>query len=188
MPHSYQYTSVISVDGATLYSMLTVRVSPRRQKKFRKSKGRADSRGNDGESRPQSQPPAAMPPPLPKAHPGLQTGTISQPDGWEKATFYHSSADAPEDPPLRAGQDGREGAYSSQMGSGDICPPSLDPPGEARRPATRGSECGGGSGAAEFGSEEMPMLPNLQRPARAGDLTRRHHFFKKRSLYSILGL
>ena len=56
----------------------------------------------------------------------------------------------------------------AHQSSGDIHggppPLNLDSGSDARRPATRGSECGGGSGVAEFGTEEMPALPNLQRP------------------------
>jgi len=149
-----------------------------RQKKFRKSKGRAEARGTEGDSRPQSQPPAAVPPPLQSKAPQPSMpsmGASPQPDGWDKQAYYPAGADATEDAPVRRDDNrdngllpqpllGGRDTFASHTGSGDLAPPPLDIPGEARRPATRGSECGGGSGATEFGSEEMPMLPNLQRP------------------------
>ena len=160
-----------------------------RQKKFRKSKGRADSRGGGGESdsRPQSQPPAAVPPPLPtkaqqqQAHQAhlqqqqqQQQQQYSMPQQAMPAASHSSDFHQPQsfhptggEPGDDAGHDGHlpnnlgGRDYSSHAGSGgDLGPPDVQ---EGRRPATRGSECGGASGAADFG-EEMPMLPNLQRP------------------------
>ena len=153
-----------------------------RQKKFRKSKGRADLRGSsEADSRPQSQPPAAVPPALPvgsKVPPAPVGPPISMPtDSWDKpAPYFSSGADGHEEPPSRRDDPRdvsqlpqtllalgvRDTPYGNHTGSGEIGP-SPDLPVEGRRPATRGSECGT-TGAGEFGSEEMPMLPNLQRP------------------------
>ena len=151
-----------------------------RQKKFRKSKGRAEARSNDSDSRPQSQPPAAVPPegkaaqgkaaapPPPQMPPPADT--------WDKPAsrdYFPTGGDPPDEPPSRhdnaalpqsllgGGRGDTYGSLGSQHASGDLGPPQLE---DVRRPATRGSECGGGSGATEFGTEEMPMLPNLQRP------------------------
>ena len=182
-----------------------------RQKKFRKSKGRADSRGNDSQadSRPQSQPPAAVPPPLPtKAQQQQQQAALAaQQQAAAQAaaqqqqeqhrlqqqlqqqqqqallqaqaqhaqhqqqgeSSYHPTGGDPVDDQAHDGHVPSLGVgashYSSHAGSGGDLggPPPLDLPNEGRRPATRGSECGGTSGAGDFG-EEMPLLPNLQRP------------------------
>ena len=154
-----------------------------RQKKFRKSKGRAESRGNDSDSRPQSQPPAAVPAPpeipsIPPYKPKQQQAPPMPPPPeippYQPSTYYPAGAamEAPEEPPPRREPGalplqpllGSRDTYASHTGSGDLGPPPFDLPEEGRRPTTRGSECGGGSGATEFGTEEMPMLPNLQRP------------------------
>ena len=166
-----------------------------RQKKFRKAKGRADSRGGETESRPQSQPPAANapppppkqqpPPPPPPPEPPVSVSHWGKPEpahsfyptGGVQDSHHHddphpsssSVGGALPQPLLGGGSRGGGNTFGdAHQSSGDIHggppPLNLDSGSDARRPATRGSECGGGSGVAEFGTEEMPALPNLQRP------------------------
>lgn len=137
-----------------------------RQKKFRKAKIRGDSRGEQSDSRPQSQPPASVPPPLSSG--GLSGGKshfggsqppppVHPPPLTPSAHDAYSTGEPADDPSSdRLPTTSRDGNY-------DIGPPHLEHHDGARRPATRGSDCGGGS--ADFGStDEMPHLPNLQRP------------------------
>ena len=153
-----------------------------RQKKFRRNQNQKGGRGgggssNDPDSRPQSQPPASSgghPPPLnPKLQQSFaQPSTIaSQP---EPAQYHPTGGEALAEEPLSSQREGGHlpqqllggrdiGAYHAGSG-GELGPPQhgLD---EGRRPATRGSESMGG-GSGDFGGpEEMPLLPNLQRPS-----------------------
>ena len=56
-------------------------------------------------------------------------------------------------------------SHAHHGSSGGDIGPMIAQSHEGRRPATRGSEMGVGGASTDFASDEMPMLPNLQRPS-----------------------
>jgi cyclin-dependent kinase-like len=165
-----------------------------RQKKFRKAKstrGGAGANVENGDSRPQSQPPAdagraetglgalkpskggggggGLGPPIHQQQ-GLRenveprTISLAPPESSSTSSSYHAAAN-----------DMGMGHFMSQRdddgaGMGHLAPmggpTARDEVAAERRPATRGSECGaGGGGSADYAGDETPLLPNLQRPS-----------------------
>lgn len=148
-----------------------------RQKKFRKSKA---SRNNaaaaaqsshpatEAESRPQSQPPAEKELSLSskskghhhsqqlQQHPPLIERNVqhTQLEGTSFPSAFHTAADSADDGMGHL-------SHAPAIGSRDDTAQDAN----ERRPATRGSEVGSGAGVAENGADEVPMLPNLQRPS-----------------------
>jgi len=164
-----------------------------RQKKFRKAKssrgggGGDERRGLGGsvasnieniDSRPQSQPPANADNP-----PGLAGLSKSKAAAAAAHSYQQQSGPPPSQPESRAvqlppetasfhptGETADDGAgmghlsHAPMLGGSRDEPPVHDHSSE-RRPATRGSEMGHGSSATDYGGDEMPLLPNLQRPS-----------------------
>jgi len=167
-----------------------------RQKKFRKAKSNRGGGGNaldNGDSRPQSQPPASSgennPPgltgvtkgnkgSLPAGHSNVgQVGNQPMPPSISSSNAESRNISLAQPEPAAFHPTGESVDDVAGMGHLAHAPmlgghndglggPSAHEVVIERRPATRGSECGAGSsGTADYGSDEMPLLPNLQRPS-----------------------